>query len=184
MKKVLKTSGIILTIVLIILLILFVVWLFSDDDFAPYIHEKYSISANLEGNVFVPSEIEEQLNSIVSEYEKGLVLTEVEYTFKDNLDTQAFFQFTKRKGDTLMGWNVKIYVDCSTKTAYLVEYAYGNSKSLSIGKTVEEYNSPIIQKDKNAYDVFKSYIRDNYSDISASNEIVIIYNFADVFVRT
>ncbi len=181
-KKIKYILCVVFAVILIISFVGFLIFLFSDDDFAPYSYKTKKISVPISGNVFVPSEIEEQLNSIVSEYEKGLVLTEVEYTFKDNLDTQAFFQFTKRKGNTLMGWNVKIYVDCSTETVYLVEYAYGNSKRLSIGKTVEEYNSPIIQKDKNAYDVYQSYIKADEAKAESADHIVVEYYCGTVMV--
>ena len=171
-----------LIFVVFILVLTAIIFLFSKEDFTPYIQKNENISVSIHGDVFVPDDVISELNSVVSKYQEGLVLTKAEYIFKNNSDTEAIFQFTGREADSLMGWNIKVYINCQNKNAYLLEYEYGHSKKLDVNKVIEEYNSPIIQKDKNANEMFENYIIENYSDGMAPDKVVVIYNLSEVTV--
>lgn len=79
-------------IIVIGVLILAAAFVFSDEDFQPYVHKVMPLDGKpISGNVFVIDEIYAQLAEFANEIEPDMTLAYAEYTFRSDDDIKASF---------------------------------------------------------------------------------------------
>ena len=149
----------------------------DDDDWARYDKKSYNISQVITGNVFVPSEIENELLDIAVRYIDNPTFVYAEYQFNKNDNGMALFRLYG--GVSKDGYSVTyldISVDLRDNTAYEAVYEYGHSKRVC------KETEPIIYKDKNAYDVYQSCIKADEVKAESADHIVVKYYCGTVMV--
>lgn len=65
----------------------------KDDDWATYKNVNYELCTKIEGNIFLISEIESELLSVISKYDNDVKLTYAQYIFEDENNGVVEFQF-------------------------------------------------------------------------------------------
>lgn len=163
MKK--KVSITILVIFIIILSIIIYTFIENNDDFAPYISNKYDKVYDIQSDIYALSEIKSELTEIAQEYEEGLKLTFAKYDIKEN-NNIAEFQFYK---DDYNGRNkaclLTINIDIDAKKTTKIKYEKGH------GKRVNGYSNEI-----NSLEKISDYINPNESiKIIVTNEDITLY---------
>lgn len=79
-------------IIVIGVLILAAAFLFSDEDFQPYVHKVMTLDGKpISGNAFVIDEIEASLEELANGIEPDMTLAYAEYTFRSGEDIKASF---------------------------------------------------------------------------------------------
>lgn len=130
MKKILLIILITLSVAVVGIAVLFTFWLFSDEDFAPIQNTRYDIAEEIEGNIFVISEIEEKTRNIAARYSKDVTLCSAQYKFFDKTEGEAIFEYGYSDMSTGYTTIVEIHIDIATKKTTCVNYKYGITKNL------------------------------------------------------
>lgn len=150
----------------------------DDDDFASYEYKRYEISKSITGNVFIISDVEEELKNIATYYIDEPELVYAEYYFYNNDTGYAKFNFVKNyeKGGTGYTISLDLYVDVYEKNAYEVIYMDGISKRVMGNSGASSY---IGNKEENTFDIYNSCANDykintNYIMVSYSNDKIYV----------
>lgn len=149
MKKILLIILIPLSIAVLGIAVLFTCWLFSDEDFAPVQKIRYDIEEEIEGNIFVISEIEKETDDIAKKYSKDVTLCYAQYKFFDKNAGEAVLEYGYSDMSTGYTTIVEIYIDIATKKTTYVNYKYGITKNLGYhgegDREIEDKNSDAQQ---------------------------------------
>lgn len=170
-----------------ILFIVLVFYIFSfsackDDDWATYKNVNYELCTKIEGNIFLISEIESELLSVISMYDNDVKLTYAQYIFEDENNGVVEFQFFReyKKGSTYYSVVITLYANLSNGIIYKVNYEEGH------GKRVRGYSNNILKKDENAFDIYQSSLNNSiinyntveYTKIQYQNNEVSVYLYS------
>lgn len=141
-------------IIVIAALILATVFLFSDEDFQPYVHKAMTLDGEpISGNVFVIDEIYAPLAEIVSGIEPGMTLAYAEYTFYSGDDVKAAFFYTKETDENRNATVcININIDGTNQTAAEAIFEEGIRKRVRL-----PYSRPLANN-KNV-DIFGEYMK-------------------------
>lgn len=141
-------SGIL--IIVIGVLILAAAFLFSDEDFQPYVHKLMTLDGKpISGNAFVIDEIYAPLAEIVNDIEPGMTLVYAEYTFHSVDDVKAAFFYTKET-DANRNATVRINIDAAKQTAVEAVFEEGIRKRVGL-----PYSRPLTNNKD--VDIFSEY---------------------------
>lgn len=112
----------------------------NDDDFMPYENHTESVNIELNGDVFIISDIEDQLYEVISRYENNMKFLFAEYKLFENGEGEAFFGFSKSNYDTGQGIAIHLIADVKTNSIVSINYTMGYGRripslgSRSLGK--------------------------------------------------
>ena len=158
MKKTLLITTLILLPFIVVALII-IITLPLNEDFAPYSSNEYKISQSISGNLFVISDVQEELDDIVSDYSDNVKLSFVKYKLLDSDSGEALFhysyQYTKNRiiAKATFIENVDVIVDIHSKKVSKVLCNEG------ISKRVGKYSGTYIQNPGiNSIDYYNNYI--------------------------
>lgn len=130
MKKILLIILIPLSIAVLGIAVIFTCWLFSDEDFAPVQNIRYDIEEEIEGNIFVISEIKKETDDIAKNYSKDVTLYSARYKFFDKNEGEAVLEYGYSDMSTGYTTIVEVHIDIATKKTTCVNYKYGITKNL------------------------------------------------------
>lgn len=167
---------------LILLIVLSCSFLFiacDNDDFTSYERNSYDISKSITGNVFIISDVEEELTNIATDYIDEAELAYVEYHFFNDATGYAMFNFVKNyeKAGTGYTASLDIYVDIYAKNAYEVSSVDGISKRVMGNPGASSY---IGNKEENTFDIYNSCANKLKAD---TNSIIIAYSNDKIIVN-
>lgn len=126
------------------------------DDWMPYENTEYCINYEVEGDIFLISEIESELLELVAEYDDDVKLTFVQYQFESETSGTVEFQFFRDYETNGKYYSVLItlFANIDDNIIYKVNYEEGTSKR------VTGYRNAIIRNNENAYNIYSSYLYD------------------------
>lgn len=148
--KIMLSGGFIIVIAALILVVAF---LFSDEDFQPYVHKVIPLDGKpISGNAFVIEEIYAPLEEIVNGIESGMILAYAEYTFHSGDDVKAAFFYTKETDANRNATvRISINIDGANQRAAEAVFEEGIRKRVSL-----TYSRPLANN-KNV-DIFGEYM--------------------------
>ena len=119
------------------------------DDWMPYENTEYCINYEVEGDIFLISEIESELLELVAEYDDDVKLTFVQYQFESETSGTVEFQFFRDYETNGKYYSVLItlFANIDDNIIYKVNYEEGTSKR------VTGYRNAIIRNNENAYNI-------------------------------
>lgn len=149
------------------------------DDWIPYKNDEYNVYYKVEGNIFLISEIESELSTLVEEYADDVDLTFVQYQFNNETTGTVEFQFFKEYETKGKYYSVIITLLASIDDGviYKLNYEEGISKRLT------GYRNSIIRNNENAYNIYISNLYNikledrkelKYSNVIFLNENIIV----------
>lgn len=151
------------------------------DDWIPYKNETYNVYYKIEGNIFLISDIESELSTLVEEYADDVKLTFVQYQFNNETTGTAEFQFFKEYNTKGKYYSVIITLlaDINDGVIYKLNYEEG------ISKRVRGYRNSISRNNENAYNVYISNLYNvkldkkelEYSNVIFLNENIIVCHY-------
>lgn len=166
------------------LILFFILFLITSctDDWMPYENTEYGINYEVEGDIFLISEIESELLELVSEYDDNVKLTFVQYQFESETSGTVEFQFFRDYETNGKYYSVLItlFANIDDSIIYKVNYEEG------ISKRVNGYRNPIIRNNENAYDIYSLYLSDialeeisglSYSDVLFYDDNVVVCHY-------
>lgn len=101
----------------------------DNPDFARYEYYEKNLSYMIEGNVFVISEIEEEMANIAQNYCEGIILTKTEYDLDSELTGTSNYYYSKIDDDK--STVIILELDISEKIVTKLTYEKGHSKRVS-----------------------------------------------------
>ena len=139
-------------IIVIGVLILAAAFLFSDEDFQPYVHKTVKLERKpVSGNAFVIGEIEASLGELANVIEPEMTLAYAEYTFRSGKNINASFFYIKET-DANRNATLHINVDAAKQTA--VEAVFEEGIRKRVGLT---YSRPLANNKD--VDIFGEYLK-------------------------
>lgn len=139
-------------IIVIGVLILAAAFLFSDEDFQPYVHKTVTLDGkSISGNAFVIDEIQASLWELANGIEPDMTLAYAEYTFRSSDDIKASFFYIKET-DANRNATLHINIDAAKQTA--VEAVFEEGIRKRVGLT---YSRPLTNNKD--VDIFGEYLK-------------------------
>ncbi len=140
-----------LFLILFTITALFTSCMWEEDEFASYQNIRYDISEEIEGNIFVISEIEEETRDIATRYSKDVTLCSAQYKFFDKTEGEAVLEYGYSDMSTGYTTIVEIHIDIATKKTACVNYKYAVTKNLGYHGEGER---EIEDKNRNAQQLY------------------------------
>lgn len=157
--------------VILLILMLHVILLSAcaaNDDFAPYENNTFDVSIDVDGNIFVISEIEDEITAVANEYASEASLAYVKYTFFGENHGEILFNYKYNYERDIFGQKigytkiVDVFIDIFEKKIDKVVYEDG------ITKRVGGYGGNYVKnKDVNSLDLYL----DTYSNMINKDNI-------------
>ncbi|MBP0958376.1 MAG: hypothetical protein J5997_13565 [Oscillospiraceae bacterium] len=139
-------------IIVIGVLILAAAFLFSDEDFQPYVHKTVTLERKpVSGNAFVIGEIEASLGELANVIEPNMTLTYAEYTFRSSEDIKASFFYIK---ETDANRNATLHINIDAVKQTPVEAVFEEGIRKRVGLT---YSRPLANNKD--VDIFGEYLK-------------------------
>lgn len=143
---------------------LFTSCMWEEDEFAPVQNIRYDIEEEIEGNIFVISEIEKETDDIAKKYSKDVTLCSAQYKFFDKNEGEAVLEYGYSDMSTGYTTIVEVHIDIATKKTTCVNYKYGITKKLGYHG---EGDTEIENKNSDAQQIYLEECEksDVYSDV-------------------
>ncbi|MGN0638813.1 MAG: hypothetical protein ACI4J0_10615 [Huintestinicola sp.] len=139
-------------IIVIAALILAAAFLFSDEDFQPYVRKAMTFDGEpISGNAFVIDEIEASLGELANGIEPGMILAYAEYTFRSGDDIKSSFFYIKET-DANRNATLHINVDAAKQTAVEAVFEEGIRKRVRL-----TFSRPLANNKD--VDIFSEYLK-------------------------
>ncbi len=151
-----------------------------DGDVLPYKSVKYDLDYSIAGNIFLITDIEDEITNLVREYNDDVILTQVIYSFESAATGNVTFKFCKEyiENGKYREVLITMYADMDSGVIYEANYEEGSSK-----RVMPEYLNQIDRKDEDAQEIYIEVLDDEVQKQNNLAYVDISFGGSDVAVR-
>ncbi len=152
-----------------------------DGDVLPYKSMKYDLDYSIAGNIFLITDIEDEITNLARKYNDDVILTQVIYSFESAATGNVTFKFCKEyiENGKYREVLITMYADMDSGVIYEANYEEGSSKRVMPG-----YLNQINRKDENAQKIYTEVLDDD--KFQKQNNLAFVnisFGGSDVVVR-